>query len=51
MTIIKKSIFALTALLAFASAAPSFADTNTDNIIGAGGYDLGSSQKTENKAR
>ncbi|AZP12932.1 YHS domain-containing (seleno)protein [Undibacterium parvum] len=51
MNIIKKSIFALTALLAFASAAPSFADNNTDNIIGAGGYDLTSYHTQEKPQR
>lgn len=39
MNIIKKALFAITALLAFAST-PSFADSATDNVIGAGGYDL-----------
>ncbi|MEB0137656.1 MULTISPECIES: YHS domain-containing (seleno)protein [unclassified Undibacterium] len=40
MNIIKKAFFAVSAVLAFATAIPSFADSATDNIIGAGGYDL-----------
>ncbi|MEC5217635.1 YHS domain-containing protein [Actimicrobium sp. GrIS 1.19] len=40
MTIIKKTLFAITAFLTFAAATPVFANPATDNIIGAGGYDL-----------
>ncbi|TDK68361.1 YHS domain-containing (seleno)protein [Sapientia aquatica] len=40
MHIIKKTFLSLATLFALLIAAPSFADTTTDNVVGAGGYDL-----------
>lgn len=40
MNIIKKSLLLIATLTALLTAAPSFADASTDNIVGAGGYDL-----------
>ena len=48
MNFVKNTIFTLATLWAFASAAPSFAGTDTDSTIGAGGYDL-TSYRTQEK--
>ncbi|MBC3863064.1 YHS domain protein [Undibacterium jejuense] len=40
MNMFKHAILAVTSLFAFLLSAPSFADSITNNVVGAGGYDL-----------
>ncbi len=51
MNIIKKALFSLAAVIALLSATPSFADAASDNIVGAGGYDLTSYYTQEKPQR
>ena len=40
MNILKRFLFAISAMLTVLVAAPSYADSITNNVVGAGGYDL-----------
>jgi len=40
MNIIKQFLLSIATITALITAAPSFADASTDNVVGAGGYDL-----------